>query len=298
MWRAARRLDRGLAGRVLVRTDFRVPRHATADLSGRTVLGTATHGKHLFTRFDGGLTLHSHLRMDGEWTVLGPGKTAAPAAGRRRPGRAADSRRAPRAGAAGAGGRADPHRRRGAGDRRTSDPTRCATTGTRPRRRAGWRPARPAAGSSAAGPADAGRARQPLGQRAAVRARAQPVDVRPVTSTSAPWCVSRRMLRQSITRARQRPGHHRQPARGRGALGLRPGRAALPAVRHPRAVRARASRRPRAARDLVVPALPDRARAELPVTAALSRNHVGHGRRWTTSAARLPALESVQPIRR
>ena len=38
------------------------------------MLGTTTHGKHLFTRFDDGVTLHSHLRMDGEWTVLGPGR--------------------------------------------------------------------------------------------------------------------------------------------------------------------------------------------------------------------------------
>ncbi|MDQ3104711.1 MAG: hypothetical protein M3Q87_05745 [Actinomycetota bacterium] len=74
VWRAARRLDRGLAGRRLVRSDFRVPRHATADLTGRQVLGTDTHGKHLFTRFEGGLSLHTHLRMDGEWTVLGRGK--------------------------------------------------------------------------------------------------------------------------------------------------------------------------------------------------------------------------------
>jgi len=77
VWRTARRLDRGLAGRCLVRTDFRVPRHATADLTGRRVLGTETHGKHLFTRFEGGLTLHTHLRMDGEWTVLRPGKRPA-----------------------------------------------------------------------------------------------------------------------------------------------------------------------------------------------------------------------------
>ncbi len=74
MWRAARRLDRGLAGRRLTRSDFRVPQHATADLSGRTVLGTGTHGKHLFTRFDDENTLHTHLRMDGEWAVLGPGR--------------------------------------------------------------------------------------------------------------------------------------------------------------------------------------------------------------------------------
>ena len=74
MWRAARRLDRGLLGRRIVCSDFRVPRYATADLSGRLVLGTGTYGKHLFTRFDDETTLHTHLRMDGEWTVLRPGR--------------------------------------------------------------------------------------------------------------------------------------------------------------------------------------------------------------------------------
>lgn len=74
VWRAARRLDRGLAGRRLVRTDFRVPRHSTVDLTGRCVLGTGTHGKHLFTRLDDDVSLHTHLRMDGAWTVLRRGK--------------------------------------------------------------------------------------------------------------------------------------------------------------------------------------------------------------------------------
>lgn len=74
VWRAGRRLDRGLAGRVLVRSDFRVPQHATADLSGRRVQGTETYGKHLLTRFEGDLTLHTHLRMDGEWSVLAHGR--------------------------------------------------------------------------------------------------------------------------------------------------------------------------------------------------------------------------------
>lgn len=74
VWRAARRLDRGLAGHVLRHSDFRVPQHATADLSGRTVLPTVTHGKHLLTRFDDGTTLHTHLEMDGSWTVVGAGK--------------------------------------------------------------------------------------------------------------------------------------------------------------------------------------------------------------------------------
>ncbi len=70
----ARRLDRALAGRVLARSDLRVPQLATRDLAGRTVLGHATHGKHLLTRFSGGATLHSHLLMDGSWSVTGPGK--------------------------------------------------------------------------------------------------------------------------------------------------------------------------------------------------------------------------------
>jgi endonuclease-8 len=51
-----------------------VPRLATRDLTGRTVLEHATHGKHLLTRFSGGVTLHSHLLMDGEWSVVQPGK--------------------------------------------------------------------------------------------------------------------------------------------------------------------------------------------------------------------------------
>ena len=32
------------------------------------------HGKHLFVRFDGGLTLHSHLRMSGAWSVQREGE--------------------------------------------------------------------------------------------------------------------------------------------------------------------------------------------------------------------------------
>ncbi|GGF44323.1 putative endonuclease 8 2 [Marmoricola endophyticus] len=72
----ARRLD-VLVGQEVVRSDLRVPALATRDLAGRTVLEQATHGKHLLTRFggpDGGVTLHSHLRMDGSWTVTRPGR--------------------------------------------------------------------------------------------------------------------------------------------------------------------------------------------------------------------------------
>lgn len=70
----ARRLDRALLGHLVARSDLRVPALATADLAARRVLEHVTHGKHLLTRFSGGVTLHSHLRMDGSWTVTGPGK--------------------------------------------------------------------------------------------------------------------------------------------------------------------------------------------------------------------------------
>ncbi|MER7486775.1 DNA-formamidopyrimidine glycosylase family protein [Streptomyces sp. NPDC126497] len=74
VWQAARRLQDALAGRMLTRSDLRVPRLATADLTGRTVLDVTPRGKHLLTRVEGGLTLHSHLRMDGSWRVYPHGQ--------------------------------------------------------------------------------------------------------------------------------------------------------------------------------------------------------------------------------
>ncbi|MFF7647919.1 DNA-formamidopyrimidine glycosylase family protein [Streptomyces canus] len=69
VWQAAKRLHSALADKVLTRSDLRVPKYATADLSGRRVLDVTPRGKHLLTRIEGGLTLHSHLRMDGSWKV-------------------------------------------------------------------------------------------------------------------------------------------------------------------------------------------------------------------------------------
>ncbi|OEJ34031.1 Fpg/Nei family DNA glycosylase [Streptomyces subrutilus] len=71
--RAAARLHTALAGKTLTRSDLRVPRFATADLTGRTTLDVTPRGKHLLARFEGGLTLHSHLRMDGAWHVFPAG---------------------------------------------------------------------------------------------------------------------------------------------------------------------------------------------------------------------------------
>ena len=72
--RTARRLDRALTGGVLTRTDLRVPRYATVDLTGETVTATVARGKHLLTRIGDGWTLHTHLKMDGSWATLRPGQ--------------------------------------------------------------------------------------------------------------------------------------------------------------------------------------------------------------------------------
>ena len=72
MWLAARRLDEALSGEVLIGTDFRVPQLATVDLSGQRVQAVRSYGKHLLFRFDSGLTLHTHFRMDGSWHLYRP----------------------------------------------------------------------------------------------------------------------------------------------------------------------------------------------------------------------------------
>ena len=69
VWRTARRLHGALSGQVLLGADLRVPALATKDLSGRTTVEVVPRGKHLLHRLEGGLTLHSHLRMDGSWRV-------------------------------------------------------------------------------------------------------------------------------------------------------------------------------------------------------------------------------------
>ena len=74
VWKAARRMADGLVGRTVTASDFRVPQHATADLSGRQVLAFDSYGKHMLTRFSGGLTLHTHFEMDGSWQLVGPGR--------------------------------------------------------------------------------------------------------------------------------------------------------------------------------------------------------------------------------
>jgi len=73
VWLAAQRMHAALAGELLLGTDFRVPQLASVDLNGRHVLDIASRGKHLLTRIEPDLTLHTHFRMDGTWHLYRAG---------------------------------------------------------------------------------------------------------------------------------------------------------------------------------------------------------------------------------
>jgi endonuclease VIII len=68
VWHTAETLRQALGGRTLTRCDVRVPRFATADLTGQVVDEVYSRGKHLFIRV-GPASIHSHLKMDGSWRV-------------------------------------------------------------------------------------------------------------------------------------------------------------------------------------------------------------------------------------
>jgi endonuclease-8 len=75
---AARRVGAALVGKSIVAIETPQPRHAMdrwpERLDGRAVRAVDARGKHLFIRFDGDLTLHSHLRMTGQWGVYRRGE--------------------------------------------------------------------------------------------------------------------------------------------------------------------------------------------------------------------------------
>ena len=75
---AANRIRPLLLGRVPDEIRTPHPRVAASGwperLAGRAVRSVDAHGKHLFLRFEGGLTLHSHLRMTGSWGTYAPGQ--------------------------------------------------------------------------------------------------------------------------------------------------------------------------------------------------------------------------------
>ena len=73
VYRTAHRLDDALAGATVTRFELRVPQAATADLRGEVVHDVVSRGKHLLHRI-GSWTLHSHLKMEGEWHVYRRGE--------------------------------------------------------------------------------------------------------------------------------------------------------------------------------------------------------------------------------
>lgn len=74
VFRLAARLRPALERQRLDRLELRGGRAAGLIVRDLEVLEIATHGKHMLTRFDTGDTLHTHLLMQGSWTVTGPGK--------------------------------------------------------------------------------------------------------------------------------------------------------------------------------------------------------------------------------
>jgi len=72
--RTADRLDAALRGAVVERAELRWPSVPDVDLAGSRTLEVVARGKHLLHRFDTGATLHTHLRMEGQWRVEHPGE--------------------------------------------------------------------------------------------------------------------------------------------------------------------------------------------------------------------------------
>jgi endonuclease VIII len=75
---AARRLGAALVDKEILAIETPQPRHAfdrwPERLAGRAVRAVDARGKHLFIRFEGDLTLHSHLRLKGGWGVYRRGQ--------------------------------------------------------------------------------------------------------------------------------------------------------------------------------------------------------------------------------
>ncbi|HVW17823.1 MAG TPA: DNA-formamidopyrimidine glycosylase family protein [Solirubrobacteraceae bacterium] len=75
---AARRIRPVLEGRVPDAIETPHPRlqgdRWPQRLAGRAVTDVSARGKHLLLRFEGGLAIHSHLRMTGAWAVHLPGE--------------------------------------------------------------------------------------------------------------------------------------------------------------------------------------------------------------------------------
>jgi endonuclease-8 len=69
VFRTAARLNQALAGEPLTTTDLRWPELSTLDFRGVTTEEVVSRGKNILHRLANGVTIHSHLRMEGQWRV-------------------------------------------------------------------------------------------------------------------------------------------------------------------------------------------------------------------------------------
>lgn len=78
IFRAARTLNRALAGHVVTRFESVFPHitrvHEDTPITGRTVDRVDARGKHLLMHFSGDLILRTHMRMSGSWHIYRPGE--------------------------------------------------------------------------------------------------------------------------------------------------------------------------------------------------------------------------------
>lgn len=78
IFRAARTLQRALAGLRVTRFDTQLAQLAIVDrrapIAGRTIDAVAARGKHLLMELSGDLVLRTHMRMHGSWHIYRPGE--------------------------------------------------------------------------------------------------------------------------------------------------------------------------------------------------------------------------------
>lgn len=78
IFRAARTLNRALAGQIVTRFETQLPRLSRVDfdtpIAGRNVESVEASGKWIKMSFSGGLTLLTHMLMSGSWHIYRPGE--------------------------------------------------------------------------------------------------------------------------------------------------------------------------------------------------------------------------------
>ena len=72
--RTARTLHAALAGKIVTRFETVLPKLERIPLAGRRIERVEASGKHLIIEFEGGVQLHTHMRMNGSWHIYRTGE--------------------------------------------------------------------------------------------------------------------------------------------------------------------------------------------------------------------------------